>query len=52
MVYKIKIDKDQPTTVIIFSANSDKLDFFVSKDIEGKKKLYSKTINSNGRIIS
>ena len=52
MVYKIKIDKDQPTTVIIFSTNSDKLDFFVSKDFEGKKKLYSKTINSNGRIIS
>ena len=52
MVHKIKVDKEQPTTVVLFSTNSDKLDFYLSQDKEGKLPIYTKIIQSNGRIIS
>ena len=52
MVYKLRVDKEQPTIVVFFSTNSDKLDFYLSQDKEGKLPIYSKIIQSNGRIIS
>ena len=52
IVYKLRTDKTQSIESIIFSSNSDKLDFIVSKDESGKDKInYDSTKNSNGRTI-
>ena len=52
IVYKLRTDKTQNIQSIIFSSNSNLLDFIVSKDESGKDKIkYDNTKNSNGRTI-
>ena len=52
IVYKLRTDKTQSIESIIFSSNSDKLDFIVSKDESGKDKInYDNKRDSNGRTI-
>ena len=52
IVYKLRTDKTQSIESIIFSSNSDKLDFTVSKDESGKDKInYDNKRDSNGRTI-
>ena len=51
IAYKLRIDKVQEYTTILFSCNSGILDFDVSLDKENKNKIELKKKSSNGRTI-
>jgi hypothetical protein len=52
IVYKLRIDKNQTITMVIFSSNSDKLDYSISTDAQGENKLKIDKNKNNGRTIS
>ena len=51
IMYKLRTDKKQPITSILFSSNSDKLDFKVSRDKDNKNLIKYEIKKSNGRIM-
>ena len=51
IMYKLRTDKTQPITSILFSSNSDKLDFKVSRDKDNNNLIKYEIKKSNGRIM-